>query len=202
MIVIADYGVGNLKSVERMLAKAGCNAKLSSSPDEISKADRVILPGVGNFGECARRLRSAPFYNVLIDYARDRKMPVLGICVGAQLLGHSSEEAPEEKGLGWIDMNCRRFPDRQGFRVPNIGWNSIKPVKESPLLSHINEESRFYFVHSFHFECASQDQVIATANYGFDYPCIVRQENLLGMQFHPEKSLKHGMAILQKFSEL
>lgn len=202
MIVIADYGVGNLKSVERMLGKAGCIAKLSSSPEEISSADRVILPGVGNFGECARRLRASPFFDTLVDYAQVRKKPVLGICVGAQLLGHSSEEAPAEKGLGWIDMVCRRFPDREGFRVPNIGWNTIKPAKATPLLASLNDETRFYFVHSFHFQCANPDDVLATANYGFDYPCIVGRENLVGMQFHPEKSLKHGMSILKTFAEL
>lgn len=202
MIVIADYGVGNLRSVERMLGKAGCAAKLSSDPAEISNADRVILPGVGNFGECARRLRASPFFEALIDYAQVRKKPVLGICVGAQLLGHSSEEAPEEKGLGWIDMVCRKFPDRDGYRVPNVGWNTIKPARETKLLANLNDESRFYFVHSFHFECASQDNVLATANYGFDYPCVVGRDNLYGMQFHPEKSLKHGMSILKTFAEM
>jgi imidazole glycerol-phosphate synthase subunit HisH len=202
MIVIADYGVGNLKSVERMMGKAGCNAKLSSSADELSAADRVILPGVGNFGECARRLRAAPFFEALLDFALVRKKPVLGICVGAQLLGHSSEEAPAEKGLGWIDMVCRKFPDRADYRVPNIGWNTIQPTRPSPLLANLNDESRFYFVHSFHFECASKDDVLATANYGFDYPCVVGRENLFGMQFHPEKSLRHGMSMLKTFAEL
>lgn len=202
MIIIADYGVGNLKSVERMLGKAGCEAKLSSSADEISKADRLILPGVGNFGECARRLRASAFFDALIDFAEVQKKPLLGICVGAQLLGHSSEEAPEEKGLGLIDMVCRRFPDRKGFRVPNIGWNTIRPQKATPLFANLNEDSRFYFVHSFHFDCASEDNILATANYGFDYPCVVAKDNLIGMQFHPEKSLRHGMSILKTFSQM
>jgi glutamine amidotransferase len=202
MIVIADYGVGNLKSVERMLRKAGCEAKLSSAPEEISAADKVILPGVGNFGECARRLRAAPFFDTVVEFACVHKKPLLGICVGAQLLGHSSEEAPEAKGLGWIDMVCRRFPEREGFRVPNMGWNTIKPVRETPLMASLNADSRFYFVHSYYFDCADKDAVLATANYGFDYPSAVGRENIQGVQFHPEKSLRHGMAILKSFCDM
>lgn len=202
MILIADYGVGNLMSVERMLRKAGANVKLSSNPNEIAEASKIVLPGVGNYGECVRRLRQAPFFNVLNEVVLQEKRLVLGICVGAQMLGNSSEEAPEATGLGWIDMICKRFPERAGFRIPNMGWNTISISRASQLLAGSTAQSRYYFVHSYHFECNDPADVVATANYGFDYPCVVARGNIMGVQFHPEKSLRHGMAVLKAFSEM
>jgi imidazole glycerol-phosphate synthase subunit HisH len=200
MIVIADYGVGNLQSVERMLRKAGANAKLSNDPIEIREADKLILPGVGNFGHCATELRAARFYDTLQWFALEAKRPVLGICVGAQLLGHSSDEAEGAQGLGWIDMVCRRFPDQPGLRVPNMGWNTISPLRPSPLFAELDEESRFYFVHSYYFDVADEERVLAVAEYGFPYACAVNRENITGVQFHPEKSLRHGQAVLKAFA--
>lgn len=200
MIVIADYGVGNLQSVERMLRKAGADARLSSDPAVIRAAAKVILPGVGNFGHCATELRAAPFYDTLQWFALEAKRPLLGICVGAQLLGHSSEEAAGIEGLGWIDMVCRRFPDRLGLRVPNMGWNTITPRRASPLFEGMDEETRFYFVHSYYFDVAAEEQVLADAEYGFSYACAVNRDNITGVQFHPEKSLRHGLAVLRAFA--
>lgn len=202
MIVIADYGVGNLLSVERMLRKAGATAQLSSDPDELRAADKVVLPGVGNFGHCAEELRKSRLFDALQWFALDAKKPVLGICVGGQLLGHSSEEAPGVDGLGWIDQVCRRFPDREGFRVPNMGWNAVNPRRKSPLFKYLDEESRFYFVHSFFMDCSDPDLTVATADYGLSYTCAVNKGNIFGVQFHPEKSLRHGMGILKAFAEM
>lgn len=201
MIVIADYGVGNLKSVERMLRKAGADARLSSDPAEIREAAKLVLPGVGNFGHCANELRAAPFYDTLQWFALEAKRPVLGICVGAQLLGHSSDEAEGARGLGWIDMVCRRFPDQPGLRVPNMGWNTITPRRPSPLFATLDEEARFYFVHSYYFDVADQERVLAVADYGFPYACAVNRDNITGVQFHPEKSLRHGLAVLKAFAD-
>jgi len=201
MIVIADYGVGNLQSVERMLRKAGAEARLSSDPDEIRNADKVVLPGVGNFGYCAEQLRACRFFDVLQWYALEAKKPVLGICVGGQLLGHSSEEAPGVAGLGWVDMICRRFLDRPSYRVPNMGWNTITARRQSPLTKYLDDDSRFYFVHSYYMECRDQELTVATADYGFDYTCAVSKGNIYGVQFHPEKSLRHGMGVLKAFAE-
>ena len=202
MIVIADYGVGNLQSVERMLRKAGAEAKLSSDADEIRSADKLVLPGVGNFGHCVNELRAAPFFDALEWFALEAKRPLLGICVGAQMLGKSSEEAPDVAGLGWVDMVCKRFEDRPEYRVPNMGWNTITPTGTSPLFQHLDDTSRFYFVHSYYMDCADPDLAIASVEYGFDYICAINKGNISGVQFHPEKSLRHGMMILKAFAEL
>lgn len=202
MIAVLDYGVGNLKSVERMVAKAGVEVSLTADPAAIERADKLIIPGVGHFGYCAERLRESKAFGAIERFVTQLKRPVLGICVGAQLLGDESEEAPGVPGLGWIKMRCRRFSDQEGYRVPNMGWNSIAPRRNSPLLQDLNPESRFYFVHSYYLVPHDSDVVVATANYGFDYACVLQQENIFGVQFHPEKSLKHGMAVLKRFAEL
>lgn len=201
MIVIANYGVGNLQSVERMLRKTGADVRLSSDPAEIRAADKLILPGVGNFGHCVTELRASSFYDDLLWFTHDAKRPVLGICVGGQMLGHASEEAPGVQGLGWIDMVCKRFPDQPDLRVPNMGWNTIAKKQPSHLFKYLTDDARFYFVHSYYMECHDADAIVATADYGFPYACIVSKGNITGVQFHPEKSLRHGMAILKAFAE-
>jgi imidazole glycerol-phosphate synthase subunit HisH len=202
VIVVADYGVGNLQSIIRMLRKAGANAQLSSSPDDIRCAEKIILPGVGNFGHCARQLRATALFDALQWFALDARRPVLGICVGGQLLGHSSEEAPGVPGLGWIEMECRRFPTQAGYRVPNMGWNAISQQADASLFKYNNNESRFYFVHSYYMNCHDPELPIATAYYGFPYTCAVRKSNIQGVQFHPEKSLRHGLNVLKAFAEM
>lgn len=202
MIIIADYGVGNLRSVERMLRKAGAEARLSSDPATIRAADKLILPGIGNFGHCMDAFSASPFYRDVLWFALESGKPVLGICVGAQMLGHSSEEAPGVSGLGWIDMVVRRFQDIPGFRVPNMGWNSVSIVRPNPLLHEVTEDTRFYFAHSYYMDCADKEASILQASYGIDYACGVRKDNVFGLQFHPEKSLRHGMGVMKAFAEL
>ena len=202
MIVIADYGVGNLQSVERMVRKAGAECRLSSDPDAIRSANKVILPGVGNFGHCAQMLRASPLLDALNWFALEAKKPVLGICVGGQLLGHASEEAPAAEGLGWIDMVCRRFPDKPGYRVPHMGWNAIHLAKPSPLFPHMDDETRYYFVHSYYMDCRDPDVTVATVDYSVTYSCAVTRDNIYGVQFHPEKSLRHGLALMRAFAAL
>jgi imidazole glycerol-phosphate synthase subunit HisH len=202
MIAVADYGVGNLQSVIRMLKKAGADARLASQAADIEAADKIVLPGVGHFGHCAQRLRAAPFFDALQRCARDAMKPILGICVGGQLLGHSSEEAPGTPGLGWLDMRCVRFPDAPGYRVPRMEWGRIEPRAQAPLFRNLDRHSRFYFVHSYFMECASAETVMATTNHGFDYACAVRRDNIYGVQFHPEKSLRHGLGVLKAFADM
>ena len=202
MIVIANYGVGNLRSVERMLRKAGAEAQLSSDPETIRKADKLILPGIGHFGHCMQEFTASPFYKDVLWFALESGKPILGICVGAQMLGHSSEEAPGVAGLGWIDMVVRRFPEQPGYRVPNMGWNTVTPARPNLLVKDLNEDSRFYFAHSFYMDCADQDAIMVRAHYGFEYTVGVNKKNIYGLQFHPEKSLRHGMAVMKAFSEL
>lgn len=201
MIAIADYGVGNLLSVVRMFRKAGADARLVSSAEELLASRKVVLPGVGHFGHCALKLREAPFFDALQRCALDEKKPILGICVGAQLLGQGSEEAHDINGLGWLDMRCRRFPDRPGYRVPRMGWGKIVSDGRSPLLGNLGDDSRFYFVHSYYMDCADPDLSVGTTNYEIDYTCVVQKGNITGIQFHPEKSLRHGLGILKAFAE-
>lgn len=200
MIIVVDYGVGNLQSVVRMARKSGAECKLSSDPEDILSADKIILPGVGNFGHCVEMFRASAAFDAVNKFALEIRKPTLGICVGAQMLGRSSEEAPGARGLGWLDMDCHKFSADIGLRIPNMGWNQITKVREHRLLGNLDEESRFYFVHSYHFVCHDPSLVVATAQYGIEYPCVVEKENIIGIQFHPEKSLRHGLAIMSAFA--
>lgn len=202
MIVIANYGVGNLRSVERMLKKAGGDAMLSDDPAQIASADKVVLPGIGHFGHCMREFQASPIHSAVLRHALEDRKPILGICVGSQMLGHSSEEAPGVPGLGWIDMAVRRFPDMPGYRVPNMGWNTVAIERPNGLLDEVSEDTRFYFAHSYFMDCADTNAIILTAQYGFKYTVGVNKDNIYGLQFHPEKSLRHGMAVLKAFAEL
>lgn len=139
--------------------------------------------------------------DVLDRFALDLRRPLLGICLGAQILGKRSEEG-SEPGLGWIDMECHRFEAVPGIRVPHMGWNHIVPRKPSPLLDRMAEDARFYFVHSYRMSCALPEDVLATAIHGVEFVCAVQRGNIMGTQFHPEKSLRHGLALMRSFVEL
>lgn len=198
MIVVVDYGVGNLSSVGNMLRKAGGDVKVSRDPGEILAADKLLLPGVGHFDHGMKMLNASGLREAVDRYALELRRPVLGICLGAQILGRGSEEG-DVPGLGWIDMACRKLPAMPGIRVPHMGWNQITRKKQSPLLDRMGEDARFYFVHSFHMECADAEDVLATAVHGIEFTCAVQRGNIMGTQFHPEKSLRHGLALMQSF---
>ncbi|GGD02620.1 imidazole glycerol phosphate synthase subunit HisH [Pyruvatibacter mobilis] len=202
MIVIVNYGAGNLKSVQAMLGKAGAQSQISSEPEAIYNASKIVLPGVGNFGYGMRKLRETGLIDVLNWVALEAKHPVLGICLGSQILGNGSEEAPEEPGLGWIDMTCHRFPSNEAMRVPRMGWGTLDTVRSTPLFDSLSEDARFYFVHSFHMDCVNPDDVVATSTYGFPYTCVVQRGNIIGTQFHPEKSHRFGLALMSAFARL
>lgn len=198
MIVVLDYGVGNLSSVGNMLRKAGGDVRISRDPGEILAADKLLLPGVGHFDHGMKMLNNSGLREAIDRYALELKRPVLGICLGAQILGKGSEEGGTP-GLGWIDMVCHRFEAMPGLRVPHMGWNQIVRRKASPLLDEMREDARFYFVHSYWMQCADPEDVLATATYGIDFTCAVRRGNIFGTQFHPEKSLRHGLALMKAF---
>lgn len=202
MIVIVNYGVGNLQSVERMVRKAGAVCNLTDDPNAIRAADKVILPGVGNFGHCASMFRASPSFEAVNWFALEAKRPILGICVGAQMLGRSSEEAEGAQGLGWLEMECRRFATDLGERIPRMGWGQIEPTRSTPLLPDLDEDSRFYFVHSYFMQCDEPSIVLATTDYGGPYTCAVNKDNIFGVQFHPEKSLRHGLGVMRAFAAL
>ena len=201
MIAIVDYGVGNLLSVRNMLAKAGAQAEITNDPEKIRHADKLLLPGVGHIDHAMRKLDESGLREVLDEVALKMQKPVLGICLGSQILGRGSEEGALP-GLGWIDMFSKRLPVSQQFRVPHMGWNEISPVKECALFTTMQADARFYFVHSYYMECADPEDVAATVSHGITFTCAVQKGNIYGTQFHPEKSLKHGLALMRAFDAI
>jgi imidazole glycerol-phosphate synthase subunit HisH len=203
VIVIADYGLGNISSIRNMLAKAGCaQVRVTGEAAEIAQAAKLILPGVGAFDHGMARLRSGGQVEALTEAAVRRGVPTLGICLGMQLMCRTSEEG-ELPGLGWIDASVVRFapPAGSALKVPHMGWNTVHAVKSTPLLPDEGEQ-RFYFVHSFHAVCNRSTDVWATAHHGYDFAAAVNCGNIYGVQFHPEKSHRFGMDMLSRFVAL
>ncbi len=201
MIVVVDYGVGNLRSVENMLRKAQAACAVSGDPDVILKADKLILPGVGHFAHGMQRLTESGLIEPLNQFALELRRPVLGICLGAQILGRGSEEAPGTSGLGWVEMECRRFSEQMGLPVPHMGWNTVEVCQDNPLLPRGDDEQRYYFVHSYHMVCDRQEDVVGTTVYGQPFTSAVRNGNVLGTQFHPEKSHRFGLALIRAYAQ-
>ena len=202
MIVIVDYGVGNLRSVENMARRAGLTCKISSDPDELKEADKIILPGVGNFGHGMDMLKSTGLRGPLDWFALEAKRPVLGICLGAQIIGKGSEEAEGSQGLGWVDMICKKFPKADGYAVPRTGWGQIEITRPCPLFPASGPDDRYYFVHSYHMVCADRADVVAETEHSLRYACVVNRDNIYGTQFHPEKSHRFGLALIRAFGGL
>jgi glutamine amidotransferase len=200
MVIIANYGVGNLASVCNMLRKAGVEARVSESPADILLADRVILPGIGHFDHGMKMLNASGLREQLDEFALVRKRPVLGICLGAQILGRGSEEG-EAAGLGWLDMECQRFPAHPDLRVPHMGWSQVEMLKVSPLFKYAEVDARYYFVHSYYMQCADVADVVGVSAHGTTFTSAVQRGNVFGVQFHPEKSLRHGLAVMRAFAE-
>ncbi len=200
MIVILDYGMGNLGSIQNMLKKIGADAIITSDLEDIERADKLILPGVGAFDHAMMNLQQNKMIPVLEKKILTEKVPLLGICLGMQILGKRSDEGLA-KGLGWIDAVAIKFKG-EGLRVPHMGWNTVKVEREDPLFESMFPESRFYFVHSYYMKCASMDNVLTSTNYGGDFCSSLVMGNIWGVQYHPEKSHKFGMLLLKNFSEM
>jgi glutamine amidotransferase len=204
LVTIVDYGVGNLKSIANMFQRIGVPSRLVSRPEELSEATKILLPGVGAFDAGMSALHERGLVDALNERATLAKVPILGICLGMQLLAESSEEG-ELAGLGWIPGRSQRLafvPPTPPLKVPHMGWNVVTPTRESPLFSAVPMPRRFYFVHSYHLVCACAEDVLATTSYGIEFTSAVAHENILGLQFHPEKSHKYGMAVLKAFAEI
>lgn len=203
MIVVVDYGVGNLGSLLNMFRAVGADAMASGAPAAIKSADRIVLPGVGAFDSGMNRLRQSALIPELERRVRDG-IPLLGVCLGMQLLTEASEEGGGSPGLGWLDAKTVRFSaDRldSGTKVPHMGWNSVKLLRPSPLLDVDVPGQRFYFAHSYHVVCQSPADVIGTTSYGGgEFTSVINRANVWGAQFHPEKSLRWGMAFLNHFA--
>ncbi len=201
MIAILDYGVGNLASIANMLRAAGADAQVTSRAEDVRAASHVILPGVGHFDHGMRMLNASGLRDEIEHAAHVDRKPFLGICLGAQMLGRASAEGTEP-GLGWLAMSCDRLPEDRGVRVPHMGWNQVRVARSHPIMDDMTPDARFYFVHSYFLRCDAESDVIGTSEHGIEFACVVGRANIAGVQFHPEKSLRHGMALLQRFASL
>jgi len=207
VIAVVDIGIGNLGSIINMFRKIGVEASISSRVSEIEKAEKLILPGVGSFSVGMSNLNSSGLVEVLRRKVVDEKVPMLGICLGMQMLGKSSTEGEELQGLGWIDAHSVRFrfdsmEHHHRLRVPHMGWNTVRIVRDNSLFKNMGDEPRFYFVHSYHLVCADPADVLTLTNYGYDFASSIRHGNIYGTQFHPEKSHRFGMTLLRNFAEI
>lgn len=204
MISIVDYGVGNVQAIANLYRRLHIDTTMASTPEAVAAADRLILPGVGAFDGAMDMLQASGMRESLDEQVLRRGRPVLGICVGMQMLACSSEEGGRP-GLSWIDATVRRFPsthDGRAVQMPHMGWNDVVPAPGEALFRGIERDARFYFLHSYYFEPTNPRQRIGTTDYEFAFASAVRHENIHGVQFHPEKSHHWGIALLKNFAEL
>lgn len=203
MITIIDLGMGNLASIKNMLKKIGVSAEISSDVEVIEKAPKIILSGVGAFDNAMANLDALGLRDILNQKAMNEKVPVLGICLGMQILMESSEEG-SLPGLGWIDGSVKRFRfdnSNSSLKVPHMGWNLISTHDDKYLFKGL-QDSKFYFVHSYYVECTDASHSLATTTYGIDFTSSVHKDNIFGTQFHPEKSHRYGMQLLRNFATM
>ena len=201
MIAIIDYDAGNLKSVEKAIQFLGEDVIASRDKEVIKNADKVILPGVGNFGDCMDKLKRYDLINTINEVV-DKKTPFLGICLGLQLLFKDSEEAPGVAGLGILPGKIVRIPEGEGIKIPHIGWNSLALKNNGRLFNGLDNESFVYFVHSYYLKADDESIVKATTNYGVNIDASVEKDNVFACQFHPEKSGDVGLKILSNFASI
>lgn len=202
-IVIIDYGMGNLRSVQKKLLKVGANVEISSKPAVIASADKLILPGVGHFSNGMKKLQEYGIIEVLNEQVLSKKKPILGICLGMQLMANQSEEG-HMKGLGWFDADIIKFTvkNRLKYKVPHMGWNNANIKNDSNLFKDISNEAMFYFVHSFHIVCKEVKDILTISEYEYPFTSSIHKENIYGTQFHPEKSHDWGEQLFKNFVNL
>lgn len=202
MITIVDYGMGNLGSILNMFKRIGVKATVSSDPEHILKAEKILLPGVGAFGNAMARIDAIGVREALNDVALQKRIPTLGICLGMQLLTDSSEEGGGVAGLGWIPARTARFELPASFKVPHMGWNRVLLTQPSALTDGLADEPRFYFVHSYYVKVVEERNSILKADYGVQFDAAIQRDNIFGAQFHPEKSHRFGMKLLENFASI
>ena len=202
-IVIVDYGLGNLGSILNMLKFLNIEATISDNSSVISNAKKLILPGVGSFDNGIKNLKTSGLYDVLMQQVLVQKIPILGICLGMQLMTMNSEEGIEN-GFGWIDAETKKFDftPESGLKVPHIGWNRIKIKNSNIIIDGMQDISKFYFVHSYYVSCNRPNDIVCSTTFGVDFTSVFVKDNIYGCQFHPEKSHKYGMQLLKNFNSL
>jgi glutamine amidotransferase len=203
MITIIDYNSGNLGSIKNMLKQLGISSQITNNKESIEKTEKLILPGVGHFDYGMQQLKESGLIPLLNKKVLEDKTPILGICLGVQLLTESSEEGIE-KGLGWIKGKTIAFDKTKlasNQKIPNMGWTDVGNFNQSKLFENMPEDPRFYFVHSYHLELDNPTDCLVTSNYGYEFAAGIENENILGVQFHPEKSHKYGMKLLENFAK-
>jgi glutamine amidotransferase len=200
MIIIIDYRMGNLGSLANMLKKIRTPAKISSDLEDIESAEKLILPGVGSFDHGMQKLQELKLLELLNKKVVKDHTPILGICLGMQLFTKSSEEGIL-KGLGWFDANTVKFKidNKCSLKIPHMGWDTLNVLKPHSMYQNMDNNSMFYFVHSYHVICNRKDDVLSTSYYGYEFVSSISKDNIIGVQFHPEKSHKYGMKILENF---
>jgi glutamine amidotransferase len=204
MITIIDYGVGNIKAFYNIFKKLSVEVKIAHKPEDLLGTSKLILPGVGHFDYAMKRFSDSGMLNIIDDMVLNKNLPILGICVGMQMLAKSSEEGIMP-GLGWIDATVKKIDVdllTQSTRLPHMGWNDVIVKNKNLLLSNLDTNSRFYFLHSYFFEPKFENDSIAYSNYGKNFTCVVNHKNIYGVQFHPEKSHHFGIQLLQNFANI
>lgn len=201
-IAIIDYGLGNVKSVANALSSIDIDCVLTADHEEIKAADALIMPGVGAFGDGMKNIHAAGLFDVISSEVNDNKKPLLGICLGMQLLADGSDEFGEHKGFGFIPGWVRKMePSDTTCKIPHIGWNDVEVITQEPLLREVGETPDYYFVHSYHFAAENDNDVSAWCDHGMRFAAVVQKDHVMGAQFHPEKSQRAGITLLKNFCE-
>jgi glutamine amidotransferase len=204
MITIIDYGVGNINAFVNVYKRVNVSTKIAKTAADLEDAQKIILPGVGHFDHAMSELIKSGMREKLDELIMVKKVPVIGICVGMQMMGNSSDEGKLE-GLKWIDASIKKFDEskiQQVTRLPHMGWNDVHLVISNPLFAGLEKDALFYFLHSYYFECNDTADILATSEYGGQFTCAVHHENVYGIQFHPEKSHHYGEMLLHNFAKL
>ena len=204
MITIIDYGVGNINAFVNVQKRGKVTVKIAKTAADLEGAEKLILPGVGHFDHAMNQLNNSGMREKLDDLVLNQKIPVIGICVGMQMMANNSDEG-EVEGLKWIDATVKKFDEtkiHQVTRLPHMGWNDVKPVKDISLFQGLEKEAIFYFLHTYYFHCNQAQDILAVSEYGGEFASAAHHDNIFGIQFHPEKSHHYGEILLHNFAKL